>query len=180
MDEHLPIRCRAEEVAEQLRLVVRGLPFLADRSWEEVGWGQMRIELLSLWRVELLLEAANPVVDADKIHLTNVAYNLMDNAMKYAKSQPHLTISTAQLPDGLMIKFKDNGIGIAKEHLGKVFDRLYRVPTGNVHDVKGFGLGLSYVKTVVERHGGEITVESEPGKGSTFILRMPRHVGTKG
>jgi two-component system phosphate regulon sensor histidine kinase PhoR len=79
-----------------------------------------------------------------------------------------------------MIKFKDNGIGIAKEHLGKVFDRLYRVPTGNVHDVKGFGLGLSYVKTVVERHGGEITVESEPGKGSTFILRMPRHVGTKG
>ena len=131
-------------------------------------------------RVELLLEAANPVVDADKIHLTNVAYNLMDNAMKYAKSHPHLVISTAQLPDGLMIKFKDNGIGIAKEHLGKVFDRLYRVPTGNVHDVKGFGLGLSYVKTVVERHGGEITVESEPGKGSTFILRMPRHVGTKG
>jgi two-component system phosphate regulon sensor histidine kinase PhoR len=131
-------------------------------------------------RVELVLEAGNPVIEADKIHLTNVAYNLMDNAMKYAKSQPHLTISTAQLPDGLMIKFKDNGIGIAKEHLGKVFDRLYRVPTGNVHDVKGFGLGLSYVKTVVERHGGEITVESEPGKGSTFILRMPRHVGTKG
>jgi len=131
-------------------------------------------------RVELLLEAANPVVDADKIHLTNVAYNLMDNAMKYAKSHPHLVISTAQLPDGLMIKFKDNGIGIAKEHLGKVFDRLYRVPTGNVHDVKGFGLGLSYVKTVVERHGGEISVESEPGKGSTFILRMPRHVGSKG
>ena len=131
-------------------------------------------------RVELMLEAGNPVIEADKIHLTNVAYNLMDNAMKYAKSQPHLTISTAQLPDGLMIKFKDNGIGIAKEHLGKVFDRLYRVPTGNVHDVKGFGLGLSYVKTVVERHGGEITVESEPGKGSTFILRMPRHVGTKG
>lgn len=127
-------------------------------------------------RVELLLEAANPVVDADKIHLTNVAYNLMDNAMKYAKSHPHLVISTAQLPDGLMIKFKDNGIGIAKEHLGKVFDRLYRVPTGNVHDVKGFGLGLSYVKTVVERHGGEISVESEPGKGSTFIVRLPRQV----
>ena len=127
-------------------------------------------------RVELVLEAANPVVDADKIHLTNVAYNLMDNAMKYAKSHPHLVISTAQLPDGLMIKFKDNGIGIAKEHLGKVFDRLYRVPTGNVHDVKGFGLGLSYVKTVVERHGGEISVESEPGKGSTFIVRLPRQV----
>jgi two-component system phosphate regulon sensor histidine kinase PhoR len=127
-------------------------------------------------RVELVLEAANPVVDADKIHMTNVAYNLMDNAMKYAKSHPHLVISTAQLPDGLMIKFKDNGIGIAKEHLGKVFDRLYRVPTGNVHDVKGFGLGLSYVKTVVERHGGEISVESEPGKGSTFIVRLPRQV----
>lgn len=131
-------------------------------------------------RVELLLDAGNPVVEADKIHLTNVAYNLMDNAMKYAKSHPHLVISTSQLADGLMIKFKDNGIGISKEHLGKVFDRLYRVPTGNVHDVKGFGLGLSYVKTVVERHGGEIAVESEPGKGSTFIVRLPRHVAKKG
>jgi two-component system phosphate regulon sensor histidine kinase PhoR len=72
------------------------------------------------------------------------------------------------------LRFQDNGIGIAKEHLGKVFDRLYRVPTGNVHDVKGFGLGLSYVKTVVDRHQGFIRVESEPGKGSTFVLVMPR------
>jgi two-component system phosphate regulon sensor histidine kinase PhoR len=86
-----------------------------------------------------------------------------------------LIISTNQATDGLQLRFQDNGIGIAKENLGKVFDRLYRVPTGNVHDVKGFGLGLSYVKTVVEQHNGKIQVESELEKGSTFILLLPQH-----
>jgi len=74
----------------------------------------------------------------------------------------------------LELRFQDNGIGIGKEHLGKVFDRLYRVPTGNVHDVKGFGLGLSYVKTVVDRHNGTIRVESELEQGSTFVLLLPQ------
>ena len=125
-------------------------------------------------KVQLELEAEDPLVFADKIHLSNVVFNLIDNAVKYADGELLLQISSRQTTDGVELRFQDNGIGIAKEHLGKVFDRLYRVPTGNVHDVKGFGLGLSYVKTVVDRHQGFIRVESEPGKGSTFVLVMPR------
>ena len=94
--------------------------------------------------------------------------------MKYSNGEPLLTISSRQVTNGVELRFQDNGIGIPKEHLGKVFDRLYRVPTGNVHDVKGFGLGLSYVQTVVERHGGAIRVESEIGKGSTFVIELPK------
>jgi two-component system phosphate regulon sensor histidine kinase PhoR len=124
--------------------------------------------------VQLELEAEDPLVFADKVHLSNVVFNLIDNAIKYAEGELLLQISSRQTTEGVELRFQDNGIGIAKEHLGKVFDRLYRVPTGNVHDVKGFGLGLSYVKTVVDRHHGSIRVESEPGKGSTFVLVMPR------
>lgn len=125
-------------------------------------------------KVELELEAEEPMVHGDKVHLSNVVFNLVDNAIKYADGDLRLTISSVQTTDGVELRFSDNGIGIAKEHLGKVFDRLYRVPTGNVHDVKGFGLGLSYVKTVIDRHHGSIRVESEPGKGSTFIVMLPR------
>ena len=125
-------------------------------------------------KVELELEAEEPLVHADRVHLSNVVFNLVDNAIKYADGDLVLSISSAQTTEGVELRFKDNGIGIAKEHLGKVFDRLYRVPTGNVHDVKGFGLGLSYVKTVIDRHQGSIRVESETGKGSTFIMVLPR------
>ena len=125
-------------------------------------------------KVDLELEAEEPLVHADRVHLSNVVFNLVDNAIKYADEDLVLLISSAQTTDGVELRFKDNGIGIAKEHLGKVFDRLYRVPTGNVHDVKGFGLGLSYVKTVIDRHQGSIRVESETGKGSTFIMVLPR------
>ena len=125
-------------------------------------------------KVELELEAEEPLVHADRVHLSNVVFNLVDNAIKYADGDLVLSISSAQTTDGVELRFKDNGIGIGKEHLGKVFDRLYRVPTGNVHDVKGFGLGLSYVKTVIDRHQGSIRVESETGKGSTFIMVLPR------
>jgi two-component system phosphate regulon sensor histidine kinase PhoR len=125
-------------------------------------------------KVKWELEATDPVCDVDRIHFTNVVYNLIDNALKYSDGAPILTISSRQVTNGLLLRFQDNGIGIPKEHLDRVFDRLYRVPTGNVHDVKGFGLGLSYVSTVIERHGGDIRVESEPGKGSTFIIRLPK------
>jgi two-component system phosphate regulon sensor histidine kinase PhoR len=126
-------------------------------------------------RVELQLEAQDPIIHGDRIHLANLVYNLIDNAIKYTPQSLLLRISSRQSLQGLELRFADNGIGIPKEHLGKVFDKLYRVPTGNVHDVKGFGLGLSYVKTVVEQHGGHIHVESEPGKGSTFILYLPKN-----
>jgi len=124
-------------------------------------------------KVDLQLDAPNPNVVADRIHLTNVLFNLIDNAMKYAKEDPHVVMKTSQTPDGVTLDVIDNGIGIAKEHLGKVFERLYRVPTGNVHDVKGFGLGLSYVKNVIERHGGTVRIQSRIGEGTTLSLFLP-------
>ena len=124
-------------------------------------------------KVELELNASNPNLVGDKIHLTNILFNVIDNAMKYAKEDPHVVIRTTQTPDGLSLDIQDNGVGIAREHLGKVFERLYRVPTGNVHDVKGFGLGLSYVKNVIERHGGTVNLTSRLGEGTTFTFTLP-------
>ena len=123
-------------------------------------------------KIELDLKATNPIIKADQTHLTSVIFNLIDNALKYSTDNPRIKISTVQTDEGLEFSVRDNGVGIPEEHLGKVFERLYRVPTGNVHDVKGFGLGLSYVKAVVERHGGQITVESELGSYSVFNLKL--------
>ena len=123
-------------------------------------------------KVELSLKAPNPIIYADKIHITNVIFNLLDNAIKYSPDGAQIKIISEQTEDGVELLVKDNGVGIPKEYIGKVFERLFRVPTGNVHDVKGFGLGLSYVKTVIERHGGHIYVESEADKGSTFVLKL--------
>ena len=123
-------------------------------------------------KVELSLKAPNPIIYADKIHITNVIFNLLDNAIKYSPNGAQIKIISDQTEDGVELLVKDNGVGIPKEYIGKVFERSFRVPTGNVHDVKGFGLGLSYVKTVIERHGGHIYVESEADKGSTFVLKL--------
>lgn len=123
-------------------------------------------------KIEVDLKATNPIIKADKTHITNIIFNLIDNALKYSTDNPKIVISSAQTDDGVEIKVRDNGMGIPKEHLGKVFERLYRVPTGNVHDVKGFGLGLSYVKTAVERHRGSISVESELGSYSVFTIKL--------
>ncbi len=123
--------------------------------------------------MKLELNASNFVIQADKTHLTNIIYNLMDNAIKYSKENPQITILTENNNQNIKIAVKDNGIGIPKEHLKKIFDKFYRVPTGNVHNVKGFGLGLSYVKAIVEKHSGEVWAESEIGKGSTIFVRLP-------
>jgi len=119
------------------------------------------------------LDASLDEVDGDTLHITNVIYNLIDNAIKYSVGKPIVEIYTRDEENGIAIAFKDNGIGISKENQKKVFDKLYRVPTGNVHNVKGFGLGLSYVKGVVEKHGGRAEVVSELKKGSTFIIHLP-------
>jgi two-component system phosphate regulon sensor histidine kinase PhoR len=124
--------------------------------------------------VKLELKAVDPVLNIDKLHFTNVIYNLIDNAVKYNANKPEIVISTRDHDRNLEIAVADNGIGIKAEDQKKVFHRFFRVPTGNVHDVKGFGLGLHYVKVIVEKHGGKIGVESVPGKGSIFKLSFPR------
>jgi two-component system phosphate regulon sensor histidine kinase PhoR len=119
------------------------------------------------------LDASHDTIEGDQLHITNLIYNLIDNAIKYTDGIPLVEIFTRDEVNGLAVSFKDNGIGISKENQRKVFDKLYRVPTGNIHNVKGFGLGLSYVKGVVEMHGGTVEVESEMKKGSTFTIHLP-------
>jgi len=119
------------------------------------------------------LKAEHPLIKADKVHLSNVIFNLLDNANKYSPRKPQIMVSTADADNGIYISVHDKGMGISKANLKRIFEKLYRVPTGDVHNVKGFGLGLSYVKFIVEKHGGSISVESEPGKGSTFTMFLP-------
>ncbi len=124
-------------------------------------------------KLENNLAAEFSFVEADKVHLTNVIFNLLDNAIKYSQESPEIKISTENLNNGILIHVKDNGMGISKANQKKIFDTLYRISTGNIHNVKGFGLGLSYVKAIVELHGGDIKLESEIKKGSTFSVYIP-------
>lgn len=117
---------------------------------------------------------ANPsTIQVDPVHMANVVRNLIDNANKYTREQPSIHIKTRNNTKGVIVTFSDNGIGLKIEDQKHIFDKFYRVSTGNVHDVKGFGLGLSYVKLIVEAHGGTVSVESEINKGSTFQLFLP-------
>ena len=126
-------------------------------------------------KAELLLNAENDFIDADEVHFSNLINNLIDNAIKYSKDdQPTMIrITTESTPKSIVIVIEDNGIGMNKETAKRVFEKFYRAHTGNIHNVKGFGLGLSYVKTMVEAHGGDIKVDSVLGRGSTFTLEFP-------
>ncbi|RYG10034.1 MAG: sensor histidine kinase, partial [Chitinophagaceae bacterium] len=118
-------------------------------------------------------DAENAVIFGDELHLSNVLYNLIDNANKYSKEIPEITISTKNIGKNLIIEIADNGIGMSKEHSKRIFDQFYRVPTGNLHDVKGFGLGLNYVQDIIKKLNGTIKVSSEKDRGTTFEISLP-------
>ncbi len=117
-------------------------------------------------------EGENFMVQGDKLHITSVIYNLVDNALKYSSGQPVINISLSENRNTLELKVQDKGIGIPSEYKEKIFDKFFRVPHGNMHNIKGYGLGLSYVNHVVEKHKGSIEMESEVGKGSTFTVNL--------
>lgn len=123
--------------------------------------------------IKLDLAAKDDVVLGDELHLSNVIYNLIDNANKYSKEAPKIAISTKSNAKNLLIEVTDEGIGINKDEIKRIFDQFYRVPTGNLHDVKGFGLGLNYVQDIVHQMGGNIKVNSERDKGTTFLVTLP-------
>ncbi|RYG08994.1 MAG: ATP-binding protein, partial [Chitinophagaceae bacterium] len=121
----------------------------------------------------LNLNAVDDIVMGDELHLSNVIYNLVDNANKYSAEDPQITINTKSNLQKLIIEVTDSGIGMTKDQTKRIFDQFYRVPTGNLHDVKGFGLGLNYVQDIVSQMNGSIKVHSEKDKGTTFEVILP-------
>jgi signal transduction histidine kinase len=119
------------------------------------------------------LSAQTSQLVADEIHITNVVNNLLDNALKYRNGNPEIIVTTKNASKGILLVVEDNGIGISRDNQKRIFDQFYRVPTGNLHNVKGFGLGLSYVKKIIEEHGGRIWVDSSLGEGSRFNCFLP-------
>lgn len=150
-----------EEKTDLHELIRELLPNLSIRADEQQG------------RLNLRLDAQHHLIMADRVHLINILYSLVDNALKYTERIPSIEIHTWTEGGDLFLSVKDNGIGIAEEHRRKIFDKFFRVPTGNIHNVKGFGLGLHYLKLVVTAHKWKIKVESEKNKGSNFIISIP-------
>ena len=124
-------------------------------------------------KVNVSLHAENPFAMVDETHFLNIIHNLLDNAIKYSPNKLHINLTTQNQNGNLKIAIEDNGIGIKKEELVRIFDKFYRVPTGNIHNVKGFGLGLSYVKAIISEFNGTIRALSEFGKGSKFEISLP-------
>jgi two-component system, OmpR family, phosphate regulon sensor histidine kinase PhoR len=125
-------------------------------------------------KFKLELEARQSIVNADRVHLMNVLNNLLDNAQKYSNGNVQIGLKTENVPAGLKVSISDKGIGIPAEHINRIFEKFYRVPTGNLHNVKGFGLGLNYVKQVIDAHRWQISVSSRPNEGSTFSITIPQ------
>jgi two-component system phosphate regulon sensor histidine kinase PhoR len=123
--------------------------------------------------IALQLSAVDSEIQADRHHNTNVIYNLLDNAIKYCQEKPEISIRTSQDTKGLLFEIIDKGIGISEQNQKRIFQKFYRVPTGNIHNIKGFGLGLHYVKQIIQAHRGRITLESVAGSGCTFKVFIP-------
>jgi two-component system phosphate regulon sensor histidine kinase PhoR len=127
--------------------------------------------------IQLMLNAKNDLISADEVHFSNLISNLVDNAIKYSNDKLRIIISTHSTKTRLVIRIEDNGIGMSKESVKRIFEKFYRAHTGNLHNVKGFGLGMSYVKTVIDAHKGKIKVESTLGKGKfTIDVAAGKHI----
>jgi two-component system, OmpR family, phosphate regulon sensor histidine kinase PhoR len=169
---------QVEDILTIARLEKKELEF----KWEMVNIHEIIAEVCDVIRVQVEqrngyvsedLKAGQPVLPADRQHISHMIFNLLDNANKYSPENPEIIVQTSDNDQGLLLSISDKGIGMTRQVLGRIFERFYRQPSGNVHNVKGFGLGLSYVKAVVEAHKGSVSVDSEPGKGSTFYLFLP-------
>ncbi len=125
--------------------------------------------------VKLILDDSNPEIQADKSHFENMLLNLLDNAIKYSEDSPKVEIETQKTSNELRLSIKDHGIGMDQNQIKKIFQKFYRIPTGNIHNVKGFGLGLDYVKNIVKAHQWHIEVQSLPGTGSEFSVLIPKN-----
>lgn len=153
-----------------LKLETLHLPSLIQACIDQIG---LQVENRG-GKIELQVELQDPYLEGDQFHLSHIFNNLLDNATKYSTSNPTIRVTVKEQGASVSILLQDQGIGMSREAVKKIFEKFYRVPTGNVHDVKGFGLGLSYVKTMVEAHKGAISVQSELGKGSTFTINLPK------
>jgi two-component system phosphate regulon sensor histidine kinase PhoR len=123
--------------------------------------------------VSLNISGTNFMIEADRLHLASVIYNLLDNALKYSRENPEIKIEVIDHKQYIELKITDNGIGIAAEYRAKIFEQFFRVPSGDKHNIKGYGLGLSYVNHIVHRHLGFIEVQSKLGEGSSFSVKLP-------
>jgi two-component system, OmpR family, phosphate regulon sensor histidine kinase PhoR len=130
-------------------------------------------------QVSFVATGENFMLKGDRLHLTSVVYNLLDNALKYSPGQPEIAVRLFCEADKIKLEVADKGIGIAPEHQERIFEKFYRVPTGNVHNAKGHGLGLSYVASVVQQHGGSISIDSEDDFSTVFKIRLPRLDGSQ-
>lgn len=139
---------------------------------EVAGSFKIQIEKKSGTLTTEFLQDEDEII-ADKVHIANVIYNLLDNANKYSREKPKINIKLQNIADKIELEISDNGIGISNEDKKRIFEKFYRVPTGDVHDIKGFGLGLSYVKSIIEKHEGTIIIQSQIGKGTTCRIRLP-------
>jgi two-component system phosphate regulon sensor histidine kinase PhoR len=149
---------------------------------EQVHMHEMLAQVLENYQLQLeskngevqtLFNAKNDLVSVDEVHFSNLLSNLIDNAIKYSNETILIKISTHSTSKQLLIRIEDNGIGMSKETVKRIFEKFYRAHTGNLHNVKGFGLGMSYVKTVIDAHKGKMRVESTLGKGSIFTIEIP-------